>query len=147
MTKLLTVLGVSVLVFSFANGVRADTQLDVGPSIVLSDQMPDGDLSAKIKIVRLGNGTLVVAYGDAGTEEHVYDVKANTERPARDIFVRRCNSNSSDCSDLASWSAPINIAGTASRTSATALGRVLRKAACPSMEIRTNPMSSATAKP
>ena len=120
MTKLLTVLGVSVLVFSFANGVRGDTQLDVGPSIVLSDQMPDGDLSAKIKIVRLGNGTLVVAYGDAGTEEHVYDVKANTERPARDIFVRRCNSNANDCSDLASWSAPINIAGTASRTSATA---------------------------
>jgi hypothetical protein len=123
MTKVLTVLSVSVLVFSFANGGSGDTQLDVGASVVLSDQMPDGDLSAKIQIVRLGNGTLVVAYGDAGTEEHVYDVKANTEPPAREIFVRRCNSNSNDCSDPASWSAPLNIAGTASRTSATAASK------------------------
>ncbi len=119
MEKLPTVVAVSVLAFSFANGASGDTHLDVGPSIVLSDQIPDGDLSAKIKIVRLGSGTLVVAYGDAGTEEHVYDVKAQTERPARDIFVRRCNSNSNDCSDPASWSTPVNIAGTANRTSAT----------------------------
>lgn len=97
---------------------EADTRLEVGPSIVLTDQEPDGELSAKIKIVRLGNGVLVVAYADAGTTELVYDVKARTERPARDVFVRRCNANTSDCSDLASWSIPLNISETASESSA-----------------------------
>ena len=96
----------------------ADTELDVGSSIVLSDQDPDGDLAAKIKIVGLGNGVLVVVYADAGTTELVYDVKSRTERPARDVFVRRCNANTSDCSDLTSWSTPLNIAETASQSSA-----------------------------
>jgi hypothetical protein len=96
----------------------ADTQLEVGPSVVLTDQSPDGDLSAKIKIVRLGNGVLVAAYGDAATEELVYDVKERIERPARDVFVRRCNANTSDCSEISSWSTPINLSNTASQSSA-----------------------------
>jgi hypothetical protein len=96
----------------------ADTRLEVGSSIVLSDQEPDGDLAAKVKIVRLGNGVLVVAYADAGTTELVYDVKDRAERPARDVFVRRCNANTNDCSDITSWSPPLNIAETASQSSA-----------------------------
>ena len=119
MTRLSTIIAVSVALLAFAGAARADTELEVGPSTVLTTQVPDGDLSAKLKIVRLGNGTLVVSYGDAGTIEHVYDVKARTERPARDIFVTRCNSNASDCVDSASWSVPLNLSGTASQTSAS----------------------------
>ena len=121
MTKLTELIGLSVLMsaFAFSSTAGADTALDVGPSIVLTDQDPDGDLSAKVKIVRLGDGTLVVVYGDAGTTEHVYDVKAQTERPARDIFVTRCNANANDCGDSANWVAPLNLSGTASQSSAT----------------------------
>lgn len=115
-TKLLA-LGVVVLCAPVASA-SADTRLEVGPSIVLTDQSPDGDLSAKIKIVRLGNGVLVVAYGDAGSEELVYDVKERRERPARDVFVRRCNTNKSDCSEISSWSTPINLSNTANQSSA-----------------------------
>ncbi|MBW1758147.1 MAG: hypothetical protein JRJ80_18530, partial [Deltaproteobacteria bacterium] len=82
MTKLPTIVAIGVWAFSFANGASADTELDVGPSIVLTNQVPDGELAAKTKLVRLGNGTLVAAYGDAGTTENVYDVKAQAERPA-----------------------------------------------------------------
>lgn len=120
MTQLTKLIGLSLLMsaFAFSSTASADTELDVGPSIVLTDQDPDGDLSAKIKIVRLGNGTLVVVYGDAGTTEHVYDVKAQTERPARDIFVTRCNANAIDCGDSANWVAPLNLSNTASQSSA-----------------------------
>lgn len=118
MMRLLAFIVLSVSVVALSNTTTADTELEVGPSIVLTDQVPDGDLSAKIKIVRLGNGTLVVAYGDAGTEEFVYDVKERRERPARDVFVRRCNANASDCSELSSWSAPLNLSNTANQSSA-----------------------------
>ena len=119
MIRLSTIIAVSLALLAFASEARAETEFEVGPSTVLTTQVPDGDLSAKIKIVRLGNGTLVVSYGDAGTAEHVYDVKARTERPARDIFVTRCNANTSDCGDSASWSVPLNLSGTASQTSAS----------------------------
>ncbi|MBW1874933.1 MAG: hypothetical protein JRI98_06020 [Deltaproteobacteria bacterium] len=119
MTKLPTIVAIGVWAFSFANGASADTELDVGPSIVLTNQVPDGELAAKTKLVRLGNGTLVAAYGDAGTTENVYDVKAQAERPARDIFTTSCNANNSDCGEVSNWSTPVNISGTASQTSAT----------------------------
>lgn len=119
MTRVLALIAVGVLALALSNVTSADTRLEVGRSIVLSDQVPDGGLSAKIKIVRLGNGALVVAYGDAGTTELVYDVKARAERPARDIFVRACMSNASDCSDPASWSTPHNISKTASQSSSS----------------------------
>lgn len=119
MTQLVKLFVLGLLLLVFPGLARADTRLEVGASIVLTDQVPDGELAAKTKIVRLGNGILVVAYGDAATTELVYDVKARTERPARDIFVRRCNANTSDCSNLASWSTPLNISETARETSAS----------------------------
>jgi hypothetical protein len=91
---------------------------------VLTDQVPDfGDLTAKIKLVRLGSGWLVSTYGDAGTDELVYDVKAQAERQARDIFVTRCDANMSDCADVANWSPPKNVANTAGQTSASTAWR------------------------
>ena len=119
MIRLSNIIALSLALSAFASGARADTELEVGPSIVLTNQVPDGELTAKTKLVRLGNGTLVVAYGDAGTTEHVYDVKARAERPARDIFATSCNANNSDCGQVANWSTPVNISGTASQTSAT----------------------------
>ena len=123
MTPLVKMVGALVLVFVVAHTTRAQTKLEVGPSVLLSDQALDRNLSAKVKIVRLGNGTLVVAYADAGTAEHVYDVKAQSERPARDIFVTRCNANANDCVIAANWSAPSNLSETASQTSAATAWR------------------------
>jgi hypothetical protein len=119
MIRVSTIIALSLALSAFASGARADTELEVGPSIVLTNQVPDGELTAKTKLVRLGNGTLVVAYGDAGTTENVYDVKARAERPARDIFTTSCNANNSDCGQVSNWSTPVNISGTASQTSAT----------------------------
>ncbi len=121
MTKFAALFIAGFVTFGVAQVAQADTQLDVGPAIVLTDdQDPDfGDLTAKIKFVRLGGGWLVSAYGDAGSDEPIYDVKAQAERKARDIYVRRCNANMGDCGDTANWSAPINIANTASQTSAS----------------------------
>lgn len=115
-----TLLGsvVASMALGFASGAGADTVLEVGESIVLTDQLPDGDLAEKIKLVGLGNGTLVVTYGDAVNDNQVYDLQSDTERPARDIFTRRCNYKTSDCSDPANWSPAINLSNTAGQTSA-----------------------------
>ena len=86
MSRLSASIALGLLVLGGANVAEGQTFLEVQPSIVLTNQDPDGDLAAKIKIVRLGNGTLVVTYADAGTTELVYDVKTQTERPARDIL-------------------------------------------------------------
>ena len=44
----------------------AATALEVGPSIVLSngsgDQAPDLDLAAKVKLIGMGNGTLIAVF-------------------------------------------------------------------------------------
>jgi hypothetical protein len=135
MIRVSTIIALSLALSAFASGARADTELEVGPSIVLTNQVPDGELTAKTKLVRLGNGTLVVAYGDAGTTENVYDVKARAERPARDIFTTSCNANNSATS-------PAQRARLLRRQR----GRDPRKARCPSMETRTSPISSATAR-
>lgn len=45
-----------LLAFAPVASAMADTQLEVGPSVVLTDQSPDADRSAKIEILRLGNG-------------------------------------------------------------------------------------------
>ncbi|MEX1367236.1 MAG: choice-of-anchor O protein [Nannocystaceae bacterium] len=101
---------------------EAATELEVGPSFVLSngagDQSPDGDLAAKVKLVRMGNGTLIAVFGDAAGDP-VYDVKAQATRPARDIFVRTCNPNMADCEDEASWSPAVNVSQTAALSSAS----------------------------
>ncbi len=101
---------------------EAEPRLEVGEPITLSngtgDKTFDADRAAKVKIARMGNGTLVAVYGDAAGE-NVYDVKAQSERPARDIFVRTCNSTMSDCDSEDDWSAAVNISQTAGLTSAT----------------------------
>lgn len=121
--RLLTVIGIVLIMAGRATVAGADTVLEVGPSIILSDQIPDGDAAAKIKLVRLGNGTLIVAYGDAASAELVYDLKGDAERPVRDIFARSCNHNQRDCGDPASWTAPVNVSRTADRTSASTAWR------------------------
>ncbi|AOY89522.1 hypothetical protein BKP64_15845 [Marinobacter salinus] len=70
----------------------------------------------KTKLVRLTSGRLVTVYGDYldPNDNTVYDVKAQAERPARDIFARYCDA---ECDDIASWSTPVNISGTASQSS------------------------------
>ena len=95
--------------------------LKLAPAITLSDdQTPDLDRAAKSRLVRLANGTLVVAYCDAVADDpanYVYDLKADVERPARDIFVRTCDSAGADCADPRSWTDPVNISNTAALSS------------------------------
>lgn len=89
---------------------RAGTQLAFYAPISVSSQ----GLAYSSKLNRLGDGTLVVAYGDtlagAGT---AFDVQSQHQRAARDVFVRTCNSVSSDCSLAANWTAPVDISNSA----------------------------------
>ena len=94
--------------------------LKLAPAITLSDQTHDFDRAAKSRLVRLANGTLVAAYCDAVADDpakYVYDLKADVERPARDIFVRTCDSAGADCADPRNWTAPVNISKTAAQSS------------------------------
>ncbi len=78
-------------------------------------KLNDGLLGDKPKIQRQGDGTLVVAYGDAPAGAGmVYDVKGQNERAARDIFVKTCKPSATKTCDLfADWSAPINVSNSA----------------------------------
>jgi len=103
------------------------TQLSpIAPPLVLSngsgDQTPDLDNTAKAKLVRLSNGSpthgrLISVFADAWGDganpmgHTVYDVKADLERPARDIYIRYSDD------DGVTWSAAVNISNTASLTS------------------------------
>jgi hypothetical protein len=94
-----------------ASAAYAATQITVQTPIAVSD----GVLGDKPKIQRLGDGTLVVAYGDspagAGT---VYDVKGQEERAARDVFVKTCKPDATKtCNNFADWSAVINVSNSA----------------------------------
>jgi hypothetical protein len=75
----------------------------------------------KSKISRLGNGRLLAVFGDYyknedGSFNTVYDVKAQAERPARDLFVRTCEAGL-DCSIESNWSELQNISNTAGKSS------------------------------
>lgn len=101
-----------------ATAAYAATQLDFTTPIELSNQTPDLGVAFKTKLSRLGNGTLITVYGDGVNAANiVYDVKGDSDRPARDVFVRTCPSATLDCSMEANWSAPLNISGTAALTS------------------------------
>jgi hypothetical protein len=94
--------------------------ISLAPAIGLSDQVPDFDHAAKSRIIRLSNGTLVVAYLDTVEDEptrYVYDLQADVERPARDIFVRACDSATTDCTDPLDWTTSVNISNTATLSS------------------------------
>ncbi len=91
--------------------VLAATLITIQPPFALSE----GSSGDKPKVQRASDGTLVVVYGDnpvgAGT---VYDVKARTERLARDVFVKTCKPGATkSCDKLADWSPPINLSSSA----------------------------------
>lgn len=99
-----------------ANAPPAVAQLEFSPPFTLTNQSPDLDSAYKAKLVRLKNGALVVVYSDTVEDNparYVYDLKAGTERAARDVFVRTCNPYNADCASSANWSAPLNISNTA----------------------------------
>ena len=78
-----------------------------------------GTFGHKPKIQRTGNGNLIVIYGDAvdGSGE-VYDLKADAERPARDIFVRTCMPGAEkSCNNPLDWSEAHNVSQSAAKTS------------------------------
>lgn len=81
--------------------------------------LSDGDSGDKPKIQRAGDGTLVVVYGDAPDNTRlVFDVKAQIERPARDVFVKTCKPDAiRTCDALADWSAAVNISQSSDKTS------------------------------
>ncbi|UCF76660.1 MAG: hypothetical protein JSU71_05155, partial [Betaproteobacteria bacterium] len=81
--------------------------------------LSDGISGDKPKIQRLGDGTLVVVYGDSPEGVGwVYDVKAAEERPARDIFVKTCKpSATKTCNQLSDWSAAVNVSQSADKFS------------------------------
>lgn len=81
--------------------------------------LSDGDAGDKPKIQRGSDGTLVVIYGDAPNNTRlVYDVMAQVERPARDIFVKTCKPDATrTCDSLADWTAAVNISNSSDKTS------------------------------
>ena len=94
----------------------AATQMSMTPPVSLSSQaVLDGGSANKTKLVRLGNGTLVSVFGDAVGSNLVYDLKADVERVARDIFVTRCNplKAAGACTLQTDWSTPLNLSNNA----------------------------------
>lgn len=83
----------------------------------------DFDSGDKPKIQRTSDGTLVVVYGDAlDNTRLVYDVKAQVQRPARDIFVKTCKPDlaltpQKTCDLLSDWSASTNISRSSDKSS------------------------------
>lgn len=90
--------------------------LEFSPPISLSDHQPDMHQAYKPKLVTLSSGRLVAVYNEAlenDAAHYVYDTKGDYVRPARDVFVRYCDPQEVDCADIANWSAPSNVSGTA----------------------------------
>lgn len=100
--------------------VFALDQAALTPPIELSGQLPDFNRAYKPKIVSLNNGVLIVIYGDTVENDpahYVYDLKDDAVRPARDVFIRVCDSANADCSSPMNWTSPLNISSTATQTS------------------------------
>jgi hypothetical protein len=94
-----------------ASAAYAATQITVQTPFALSDGI-SGD---KPKLQRLGDGTLVSAYGDSPAGAGmVYDVKAAAERTARDAFVKTCKPDATKtCNKKTDWSAAVNVSKSA----------------------------------
>ncbi|NPU93732.1 MAG: hypothetical protein HPY82_17605 [Gammaproteobacteria bacterium] len=101
--------------------VYAATVITIQPSINLSAGI-SGD---KPKIQRMGDGRLVVVYGDnTSGAGNVYDVKADAERSARDVYVKTCMPGPTvTCNNLVDWSAPQNLSNSALQSSIQAAWR------------------------
>jgi len=104
--KLMPVLFGSMLLFAMDTSYASN-------AIDLSQQHDlEQDIASKAKLLRLPDGTLVNAYAYASPENAtVFDVKAQKERAAKDIWLRY----STD--DGVSWSDAANISQTAAKTS------------------------------
>src|SRR5690606_5301811 len=98
-----------------AGAAYAATQITINTPIAISD----GGNGDKPKVQRGGDGTLVVVYGDSPAGANlVYDVKANVERKARDVFAKSCKPDATKtCDNPADWSAATNISGSALKSS------------------------------
>jgi hypothetical protein len=93
------------------------TRLTFSTPIQLSNPSSLG-YAFKTKLARTASGMLVMVYGDAtDATKVVYDVKGDVDRPARDIFVRTCDSVNTDCSVEANWSAEVNVSNTVAQSS------------------------------
>jgi len=92
------------------------TRLTFSTPIQLSD--PASGYAFKTKLVSSGAGMLITVYGnETDATKLVYDVKGDEDRPARDIFVRTCDSVNTDCTVEANWSAEQNVSQTVNQTS------------------------------
>ncbi|HDP89207.1 MAG TPA: hypothetical protein ENN42_04515 [Thioalkalivibrio sp.] len=111
-------LGVGVALV--ATTAYALTQLAVNDPIVLSTEAGGalGNGANKSKLFRHRDGTLLTVYGDyVDDTKLVYDLKGQYERPARDLFVRTCDSIANSCMEDTHWSPPVNISGHAELSS------------------------------
>jgi len=109
------------MALTIAFAAPAATQLEQGDAVTLSGH--GGAFKTKITSLTTGPnaGRLVVVYGDTpAAARTVYDVKAQSERPARDVFIRYCDAQSVDCSDLGNWSAAEDISNTVAQSSSDA---------------------------
>lgn len=107
---------VTIIILSYASATFALQQSVLTTPIDLSNQLPALDLAYKPKLVNLKNGILIAVYGDAieNTPDHyVYDLKIDAVRPARDVFIRTCDSTNLDCSLESNWTAAFNLSSTA----------------------------------
>ena len=95
----------------------AVTQISPSDPVELSNPGSLG-YAFKTKLARTTSGVLVTTYGDAyDAAKVVYDVKGQVNRPARDIFVRTCDSAILDCSVASNWTGEVNISNTAAQSS------------------------------
>ena len=94
-----------------ASMAYAVTQITIQPSITLSD----GVSGHKPKIQRMSDGRLVVVYGDnTDGAGQVYDLKADVERQARDIYTKSCMpSDTVTCNNVDDWSPALNLSNSA----------------------------------
>ena len=107
---------VSALVLA-TSSAYAVTQISPSDPVELSDPGSLG-YAFKTKLARTTSGVLVTTYGDAyDAAKVVYDVKGQVNRPARDIFVRTCDSAILDCSVASNWTGEVNISNTAAQSS------------------------------
>ncbi len=110
----------SAMAISAASAVIAEeTQLQFTQQNSMSNgQVPDLGQASKTKLLRLGNGTLVMAFGEGVDASRLaYNLKGDAEIPAQDLFVRTCASTAVDCSVEANWTAAQNISNTVNKSS------------------------------
>ncbi len=112
-------LAVSALLLG-TGALAVENPLSFSEPDILSNQglSTSGASAFKTKVVRLGNGRLITAFGQ-GTGTDVYDLKGDNVRQARDIFVRSCmpTDDNDQCALQSSWSPAVNVSNTAALSS------------------------------